>query len=180
MNQDSSQREASAAFTPRRSVTLRFLAEPQHVNFGGKVHGGQVMKWIDQAAYACASGWCGCYCVTAYVGGIHFKEPIKIGDVVDVAALVIMTGRTSMHVAVDVSARDPKLSVVRETTHCVLVFVAIDENTKPVSVPGWQPQNARDIALKHYAARLKELEASAMAERDIVGNAVADHAASHR
>ena len=168
--------EQSHTFAPRRSVTLRFLAEPQHVNFGGKVHGGQVMKWIDQAAYACASGWCGRYCVTAYVGGIHFKEPIKIGDVVDVAALVIMTGRTSMHIAVDVSARDPKLSVVRDTTHCVLVFVAIDENAKPVSVPEWLPISTRDIALKHYAARLKELEASAMAERDIVGNAVPDHA----
>ena len=163
------------AFTPRRSVTLRFLAEPQHVNFGGKVHGGQVMKWIDQAAYACASGWCGRYCVTAYVGGIQFKEAIKIGDVVDVAALVIMTGRTSMHVAVDVSARDPKLSVVRETTHCVLVFVAIDDHAKPMLVPEWQPVSTRDIALKHYASRLKELEATAMTERNTLGNAVSDH-----
>lgn len=175
MSNISSTPASNSVFTPRRSVTLRFLAEPQHVNFGGKVHGGQVMKWIDQAAYACASGWCGRYCVTAYVGGIQFKEPIKIGDVVDVAALVIMTGRSSMHIAVDVSARDPKLSVVRETTHCVLVFVSIDENAKPAQVPEWQPLNARDIALKHYAARLKELEASAMAERDIVGNAVAEH-----
>ena len=167
--------DAPNAFTPRRSVTLRFLAEPQHVNFGGKVHGGQVMKWIDQAAYACASGWCGRYCVTAYVGGIQFKEPIKIGDVVDVAALVIMTGRTSMHVAVDVSARDPKLSVVRETTHCVLVFVAIDDHAKPMLVPEWQPVSTRDIALKHYASRLKELEATAMTERNTLGNAVSDH-----
>lgn len=153
---------------PIRSVTLRFLAEPQHVNFGGKVHGGQVMKWIDQAAYACASGWCGRYCVTAYVGGIHFKAPIHIGDVVDVAALVIMTGRTSMHIAVDVSARDPKSSDARETTHCVLVFVAIDDQARPVAVPEWQPTEAKDLALKHYAARLKELEASAMAERELV------------
>lgn len=153
---------------PIRSVTLRFLAEPQHVNFGGKVHGGQVMKWIDQAAYACASGWCGRYCVTAYVGGIHFKAPIHIGDVVDVAALVIMTGRTSMHIAVDVSARDPKSADARETTHCVLVFVAIDEAARPVAVPEWQPTESKDLALKHYAARLKELEASAMAERELV------------
>jgi acyl-CoA hydrolase len=162
-----------ADFTPRRGLTLRFLAEPQHVNFGGKVHGGQVMKWIDQAAYACASGWCGRYCVTAYVGGIHFKEAIRIGDVVDVAAQIIMTGRTSMHIAVDVSARDPKSPYVRETTHCVLVFVGVDENAKPYPVPEWQPVSTRDIALKHYAVRLKELEASAMAERDIVGEAIA-------
>ena len=51
-----------------RGVTLRFLAEPGHVNFGGKVHGGSVMKWIDQAGYTCAAGWTGAYCVTIYVG----------------------------------------------------------------------------------------------------------------
>jgi len=51
---------------PQRDITLRFLAETQDVNFGGKVHGGAVMKWIDLAAYACAAGWSGRYCVTAY------------------------------------------------------------------------------------------------------------------
>ena len=44
-----------------RGVTLRFLAEPADVNFGGKVHGGAVMKWIDQAGYTCAAGWTGTY-----------------------------------------------------------------------------------------------------------------------
>lgn len=44
-----------------RELTLQFLAEPADVNFGGKVHGGMVMKWIDQAGYACAAGWCGGY-----------------------------------------------------------------------------------------------------------------------
>ena len=53
-------------------TTLRFLAEPTDMNFGGKVHGGAVMKWIDQAGYACAVGWSGHYCVTLYVGGIRF------------------------------------------------------------------------------------------------------------
>ena len=48
----------------QRDLTMRFLAEPTDVNFGGKVHGGAVMKWIDQAAYAAAVGWCGTYAVT--------------------------------------------------------------------------------------------------------------------
>ena len=51
---------------PQREITLRFLAEPTSVNFGGKVHGGAVMKWIDEAGYACAAGWSGRYCVTIY------------------------------------------------------------------------------------------------------------------
>ena len=51
----------------KRITVFRFLAEPTHVNFGGKVHGGIVMKWIDQAGYACATHWSGSYCVTVYV-----------------------------------------------------------------------------------------------------------------
>lgn len=52
----------------QRNITLRFLAEPGDVNFGGKVHGGAVMKWIDLAAYACSAAWSGKYCITAYAG----------------------------------------------------------------------------------------------------------------
>ena len=82
-----------------REVTLRFLAQPGDVNFGGKVHGGAVMKWIDQAAYACAVAWSGQYCVTVYVGGIRFYRPILIGNLVEVRAKLIHTGKTSMHVS---------------------------------------------------------------------------------
>ena len=67
----------------QRGVTLRFLAEPGDVNFGGKVHGGAVMKWIDQAGYTCAAGWTGTYCVTVYLGGLHFLGPIRVGEVVE-------------------------------------------------------------------------------------------------
>ena len=42
-----------------RDITLRFLASPSDVNLFGNVHGGSVMKWIDEAAYACAVGWAG-------------------------------------------------------------------------------------------------------------------------
>ena len=61
------------------SITLRFLAEPGTVNFGGKVHGGAVMKWIDEAGYACATRWSKNYCVTASAGSIRFQKPILIG-----------------------------------------------------------------------------------------------------
>ena len=56
------------------SVTLRFLAAPNDILLAGAmgVHGGRVLEWIDKAAYACAVGWSGAYCVTAYVGHIHF------------------------------------------------------------------------------------------------------------
>ncbi len=67
-----------------------FLAEPGDVNFGGKVHGGAVMKWIDLAAYACSAAWSGKYCITAYAGGIRFVAPIHVGNLVEVSAKVIL------------------------------------------------------------------------------------------
>ena len=66
------------------------------------VHGGAVMKWIDQAGYSCASAWCEQYCVTVYVGGIRFIKPVLIGDMVRIDAQLIHTGNTSMHIAIDV------------------------------------------------------------------------------
>jgi acyl-CoA hydrolase len=145
-------------------ITLRFLAEPGEINFGGKVHGGSVMKWIDQAAYACAVGWSGQYCVTVYVGGIQFHKPIHIGSLVQVRARLIYTGRTSMHIAVDVSAGDPKFGQYSKTTHCVIIFVAVDAQNNPVEVPTWSPQTEEEKALENYAKRLMELRKAIEAE----------------
>ena len=116
--------------TPPRELTLQFLAEPADVNFGGKVHGGMVMKWIDQAGYACAAGWCSGYAVTVYVGGIRFLRPIQIGQLVEVQAQVIHTGTTSMHLAVDVYSRHPTDPERRKTTHCIIIFVAAGERER--------------------------------------------------
>ena len=141
----------------KREISLRFLAEPSDVNFGGKVHGGTVMKWIDQAGYTCAVGWSGMYCVTVYVGGIRFIQPIHIGNVVEVRARVIYTGNTSMHIAVDVSAGDPKQGHFRKTTHCVIVFVAMGDDGKPSKVPAWEPVSEEDQALQGYARELQRM-----------------------
>ena len=141
----------------QREVTLRFLAEPSAVNFGGNVHGGAVMKWIDQAGYTCATSWSGQYCVTVYVGGIRFYRPIRIGELVEVQARVIYTGRTSMHIEVDVRAGDPKHGELDRTTHCIIVFVGVDADGHPVAVPSWEPITDEDKSLEAYAIKLMEL-----------------------
>jgi len=148
----------------QREITLRFLAEPSEINFGGKVHGGTVMKWIDQAGYACAVGWSGQYCVTVYVGGIRFIQPIHIGHLVEVRARVIYTGNTSMHIAVDVSAGDPKNSDLRKTTHCIIVFVAVDPDGSPTPVRKCIAVTAEDTALEQYATKLMALRNGIEAE----------------
>jgi acyl-CoA hydrolase len=159
---------ASPAAEPARSrgVTLRFLAEPTDVNFGGKVHGGAVMKWIDQAGYTCAAGWTGTYCVTVYLGGLHFLGPIRVGEVVELRALVIRTGRTSLDIGIVVYAGDPKCRERRRTGHCVVVFVALDDDGRPTSIPQWTASSDIDRALEAYAGRLGELRRQMDAEME--------------
>ncbi len=140
-----------------REITLRFVVEPADMNLYGQVHGGAVMRWIDQAGYACAVGWSGCACVTVYVGGIRFYKPIRLGRLVEVHARLIYTGRTSMHIAIDVLSRDLQTQASEPTTHCVIVFVALDAAGQPVAVPAWKPETTTDLALHGYAERLLAL-----------------------
>lgn len=140
----------------QREITLRFLAEPTDINLHGNVHGGAVMKWIDIAGGTCAAGWCGRSCVTVYVGGIRFYKPVHIGNLVEVHARLIYTGRTSMHISVDVQAGDPREGTFTHTTHCIIVFVAIDPDGQPVEVPAWEPETEEDIALQEYAIQMME------------------------
>ncbi|MDT5262838.1 MAG: hypothetical protein QOC61_1842, partial [Acidobacteriota bacterium] len=140
-----------------RGVTLRFLSEPTDINFGGKVHGGAVMKWIDQAGYACAVGWSGRYCVTVYVGGIRFSKPILIGHMVEVEAKLIHTGKTSMHVAVNVSSGDPKDGRYTHKTHCIIIFVAVDSEGSALEIKRWEPLTEEDKAQEQYAVKLMAL-----------------------
>ena len=144
----------------QRDLRFRFLAEPTDVNYGGKVHGGIVMKWIDQTAYAAALGWSGQYCVTVAVAGIRFVAPIRIGDLVTVAAKLVYTGTSSMHFAVDVTACDPMQGSAEERlcTHCVIVFVALDGiEGKPSAVPAWVPVSEDDRRLSEYATQVMAL-----------------------
>jgi acyl-CoA hydrolase len=142
---------------PERSeTTFRFLAEPTSVNFGGKVHGGALMKWIDETGYACAAMWSGRYCVTVSVGNIRFRHPIQVGNLVELRARVVATGRSSMHLHISVHAGDPKGGILKQTTDCLVVFVAVDEQGKPVQVPTFVPVTEEQKRLAKYAIDVKE------------------------
>ena len=139
-------------------ITLRFLAEPSTVNFGGKVHGGTVMKWIDEAGYACATSWSKRYCVTVYVGGIRFHRPIMIGDLVEVEAKLAYTGNTSMNISVEVRSGDMKGGLMEKTTECLIVFVSVDSQARPKPVSPWTPDTPEAQMLARKA--LAQLDAS--------------------
>jgi acyl-CoA hydrolase len=138
-------------------ATLRFLAAPNDVNWGGKTHGGTVMRWIDEAAFVCAAGWSKAVTVAAYSGGIRFYRPILIGHIVEVKARLLYTGRRSMHISVHVESADPKKPEMQLTTHCLTVFVAPGADGRAVPLPRWKPELAEDRRLEDHARHLMRL-----------------------
>jgi acyl-CoA hydrolase len=148
-----------AGTAPR--VVLRFLAAPSDVNWGGKVHGGIVMRWIDEAAHVLVTQWIGDAAnVAVYAGGVRFYQPLRIGDLVEVEARLIYTGRTSMHVSVHVRSGSPAGVERRLTTHCLIVFVALTPDGRSTAARTWQPTTEEDVNLFEHAQRLIELRSA--------------------
>lgn len=128
--------------------TLRILASPQDTALGGRtIAPGRILEWIDKAGYACAVGWAGSYCVTAYVGNIRFTRSVEPGQLIELNARIIHTGRTSMQVLVTVSAADVKGGRYEAALDCILVFVAIDDERRPQEIPQWEPTTDHDRVL---------------------------------
>ncbi|MGK8512023.1 acyl-CoA thioesterase [Nocardia asiatica] len=151
------QRYTSAGTAP--SATLRFLAAPSDINWGGKVHGGRTMRWIDEAAYVCGANWAGQRVLTSYFGGIRFYRPIVIGHVVEVTARLIHTGPRSMHVSVHVTSTDAHSDEPALAAHGLAVVVAVDDHGKARAVRRWEPVSEEDRALDAHARHLIELRA---------------------
>jgi len=108
--------------------TMSFLAEPTDVNFSGKVHGGEVMRWIDQAGYAFAVRYSKGYAVTKLVDNIEFINPMRIGDLVCIETTLENVGSTSMTFKVEVYSENLTTGKSVLNCACSIVFVAVDEN----------------------------------------------------
>ncbi|MCU1549722.1 MAG: putative acyl-CoA thioester hydrolase [Glaciihabitans sp.] len=141
-------------------LTLRFLAAPSAVNFGGNAHGGTVMRWIDDAARTCAAMWSKRESVAAYSGGIHFYRPVHIGDLVEVEARLIHTGSRSMHIAIHVRSGDPTTGRLEATTQCMSILVAKGQDGKALPIAPFKPESQEDINLDNHALHLVEMRAA--------------------
>lgn len=139
------------------SVVLRFLAAPTDINWGGKVHGGIVMRWIDETAHVLASQWTASTAnVAVYAGGVRFYQPLLIGHLVEVEARLLLTRTSHMHISVYVRSGAATSGALALTTHSLIVFAPLDSNR---SVPVWNPHSAEDKALEQHALDLIRLRA---------------------
>lgn len=162
----------------RNSATLRFLAAPTDAGYSGTVDAGTVLEWIDKAAYACAVGWSRSYCVTAYVGNIHFAAPVLVGDMVEVKAVIVYTGRSSMHILTTVSSGDPKGEGATMRSQCLVIFVAVGADGKSIPVPSWQP--VTDWEKEQEQLAVARLDIRAAIEKAMAGQEYSDAGTAQR
>jgi uncharacterized protein (TIGR00369 family) len=118
------------------SSTLHRFMMPVHANPGGSVHGGLIMKMVDEAGAIAAMRHAQRPVVTIAMDSMTFKSPVLVGQLVTLQAEVSYVGRTSIEVGVKVLAEDPVRGSVTHTNSAWLVFVALDDQHKPTEVPG--------------------------------------------
>lgn len=145
------------------SVELAQIMLPADTNPAGNVHGGTIMKLIDNAAYVVASRHTGMNAVTASIDRLDFHCPVFLGNLLTLKSSMNRAGRTSMEIGVRVEAEDLKTGEVRHTASAYLTFVALNEEGKPTTVPGLVAETDDDRRRFADAASRYEARKSAKA-----------------
>ena len=143
--------------TPAHQLTMTVLMTPDMANFAGYVHGGTILKLLDQVAYACASRYAARYVVTVSVDQVMFRERIHVGELVTFLAAVNHTGRSSMEVGIRVVAENIRSQAQRHVNSCYFTMVAVDDDGRPVAVPPLQPSNEEERTRCAQAVLRKKL-----------------------
>jgi len=138
-------------------LEMTVLMTPDMANFSGNVHGGTLLKLLDQVSYACACRYAGSYVVTLSVDQVLFRQPIHVGELVTFLASVNHTGRSSMEVGIKVLAEDIRSQRQRHVNSCYFTMVAVDDDGRPVAVPVLQPGTEDERRRVDEAALRKKL-----------------------
>jgi acyl-CoA hydrolase len=140
------------------------------VNLYGTVHGGVLMKFMDEVAGAAAARHSGGTAVTASIDEIVFMEPVRVGDLVHAYAQVNWTGNTSMEAGVKLTAEPWDTGGGEPVTVATayLAFVGVDVSGHPRRIPPVLPESPEDerrfreaiIRREHRLARRKAIQAA--------------------
>ena len=142
------------------TVIISHLMQPEHANPGGIVHGGVIMKEIDNAAGVAAVRHTRKICVTASIDRLDFHKPAFIGNLLTVKAGINMTGETSMEIGVRVETEDLLTGVKTHLASAYLTFVALGEDHRPTKVPPLKLVSKEEIRRNREALARKELRLS--------------------
>ena len=125
----------SAKTVDESRVELNQFMMPEHANLLGNVHGGIILKLVDEAGALCAIRHAQRPAVTVAIDSMTFHDPVRVGDVLCLRAQLNYVGRTSMEVGIEVIAENPITRVQTRTNSAMAVYVALGEDGNPVEVP---------------------------------------------
>ena len=152
-------RDPHEARTPRSSeAVVADLMMPHQANGLRRpsVFGGVIMSMVDRCAALSAMRHGGGQATTLSIDRILFKEPIRVGDLVEIRSRVVHVGRTSMSVLANVFAETISTGERRHTNECWLTFVHLDEEGKPAPVPRLILETDEDRKMNEIATRRRE------------------------
>jgi acyl-CoA hydrolase len=149
---------------PAHQLRITLLMTPDTANFSGNVHGGNILKLLDQVAYACASRYAGSYVVTLSVDQVMFRQPIHVGELVTFLAAVNHTGTSSMEIGIKVIAENIRTHETRHVNSCFFTMVAVGDDGKPTQVPPLRPFSP-DEKRRHAAAEVRKTMRREMEQR---------------
>lgn len=149
-----------------KHLAMTVLMTPDMANFSGRVHGGGILKLLDQVAYACASRYSGMYVITVSVDQVVFREAINVGELVTFLAAVNYTGKTSMEIGVRVVSEDIRSKTQRHVMTCYFTMVAVNDERKPTAVPSLKVETATEKR-RWKAAQLRRLLRQEIEERNL-------------
>ena len=121
------------------------------------VFGGVIMSMVDRCAALSAMRHCGGQATTLSIDRILFKEPIRVGELVEIRSRVVQVGRSSMSVLANVYAEDIASGVRRHTNECWLTFVHLDESGKPAEVPRLVLESQEDHEMNQLALKRRDV-----------------------
>jgi len=166
--------EPVSASAQEKTLHMTQLATPDMANFSGRVHGGSLLKLLDQVAYACAARYCKSYCVTVSLDHVFFKEPIQVGELMTVLAHVNYVGSSSLEVGVKVVAENLKTQVKRHTNSCYFTMVCMGDDGKPKAAPPLILETEAERRLFKAAQMRRELRKEVMARNQALHEAAGE------
>ncbi|MCD4678701.1 MAG: acyl-CoA thioesterase [Desulfobacula sp.] len=146
--------------TQDSSVIISRIMLPEDANAAGIVHGGVIMKEIDNAAGVTAVRHTRKICVTASIDRLDFFKPAFIGNLLTIKAGINYTGKTSMEIGTRVETEDLLTGVKTHLASAYLTFVALGKDKKPVKVPPLKLVSEEDFRRNRQALARKELRLS--------------------
>jgi uncharacterized protein (TIGR00369 family) len=128
-------------------VTLHHLMTPAHANPLGNVHGGVIMRLVDECGAICAMRHARRACVTLAIDSMTFREPVHVGALLVCEARVSYVGRTSIETAVRVHSENPITGQTTHTNSAYVVYIALGEDGRPTAVPELELESDEDRKL---------------------------------